>query len=106
MIGCIFTDCPACRELRSKDCHTFADASKPSGRHSLRVPVVELGNNLLLQQCVETFRFSSIPRRVFAMFSSVAYSPPNLRVIGLRPPTVQFGDVEPPIGKYLHSACS
>ena len=55
---------------------------------------VKLGNHFPFQQVVERLGFRCIPGRIVAMFLAVPQRPPDFGRVGLRPPAVQFREID------------
>src|SRR5205823_2200366 len=64
---------------RSQARDTFTNTADPTPGHSAAVAVVEQRDNLLLEQCVQSIGFGSIPGRVVAVLLAVADRPPHIR---------------------------
>src|SRR5580704_19185523 len=86
----IFADCAIGRKGRSQAGHTFAHAGNPAAWNSMLIAGVERWDNLSFEQCIETFSFSCVPRRVIPMFAPISDRPAYFGGIRLCPPAIEF----------------
>lgn len=104
VLFCVLANSAVRAENGSETKHALADARDPGARDILRVSLVKLRDNLLLEKIVELKSLFGVPFRVVAMLLTVAEGPTEIGGVGFSPPAVEFGEVEPSIDKHLHAA--
>ena len=86
--------------------HAFAHPLDPRDRYAGLAPLVELRDDRLLEQIVEFVGVCCIPGEIQTMVQSVAERPSHLRRVGLRPPAVEFRQVDAAVDEHFHPARS
>src|ERR1019366_5568830 len=60
----------------------------------------------MFEQVIKCICFNSVPSWIIAMFLTISQRPPNFRSISFSPPAIQLRQINAPIDKYFHAACS